>query len=121
MSPYPPVDARHVKIVDDGTMTDLTIARRSATWYSASGFYAGIASEWVDIMCKLALLGLWSAGGMLLLAGNEIPPTFQVRLDDPLTSYGSPAGTAFTATAISPLEVERPVHHPSREPDPTAQ
>ena len=56
-------------------------------------------------MRKFALLVLLSAGGMLLAADNEIPPTFQVRLDDPLTSYGSPAGTAFTATVISPLEI----------------
>jgi hypothetical protein len=55
-------------------------------------------------MCKLGLLGLLSASGMLVLAGNTVPPTFHIRLDTPLTSYGSPAGTAFTATAISPLE-----------------
>jgi LssY C-terminus len=55
-------------------------------------------------MYKLVLLALLSTGGMLLLADNKIPPAFQVRLDDPLTSYGSPAGTAFTATVISPLE-----------------
>ena len=42
---------------------------------------------------------------MLALAADQIPPTFQVRLDAPLTSYGSPAGTAFTATVISPLEI----------------
>ena len=43
---------------------------------------------------------------MLALAGDRIPPFFQVRLDIPLTSYGSPAGTAFTATVISPLEID---------------
>lgn len=42
---------------------------------------------------------------MLALAAKA-PPSFQVRLDVPLTSYGSPAGTAFTATVISPLEVD---------------
>jgi len=57
-------------------------------------------------MRKLALLGLWSAGGMLALAADTIPPAFQVRLDAPLTSYGSPAGTVFTATVISPLEID---------------
>src|SRR5665213_2948104 len=41
---------------------------------------------------------------MLALAGDSNPPTFQVRLDTPLTSYDSPAGTPFTATVISPLE-----------------
>ena len=51
--------------------------------------------------------GTWTAlfaCGMLALAGDNIPPTFQVRLDTPLTSYDSPAGTPFTATVISPLE-----------------
>ena len=43
---------------------------------------------------------------LLTWAATEIPPTFQVRLDTLLTSYGSPAGTEFTATAISPLETE---------------
>ena len=43
---------------------------------------------------------------MLALAAEQILPTFQVRLDVPLTSYGSPAGTAFTATVISPLEID---------------
>lgn len=43
---------------------------------------------------------------MLALAADKIPPTFQVRLDAPLTSYASPAGTAFTATVISPLEID---------------
>src|ERR1700681_4586441 len=57
-------------------------------------------------MHKLTLLGLFSASGMLALAGEQIPPIFQVRLDDPLTSYNSPAGTAFTATVISPLEID---------------
>jgi hypothetical protein len=57
-------------------------------------------------MGKLALLGLWGASGMLALAADKIPPTFQVRLDTPLTSYGSPAGTAFMMTVISPLEID---------------
>jgi len=56
-------------------------------------------------MCKLALLGLVTASAMLALADPASPMTFQVRLDAPLTSYSSPAGTAFTATVISPLEV----------------
>ena len=56
-------------------------------------------------MCKLALLLVLSAGRVLWSADRETLPTFHVRLDDPLTSYGSTAGTAFTATAISPLEV----------------
>ncbi len=42
---------------------------------------------------------------MLALAAKT-PPTFQVRLDAPLTSYSSPAGTTFTATVISPLEID---------------
>jgi len=41
---------------------------------------------------------------MLVLAADRIPPTFHIRLDTALTSYGSRAGTAFIATAISPLE-----------------
>jgi len=57
-------------------------------------------------MRKLALLGFWSASGMLVLAADSISPTFQVRLDTPLTSYGSPAGTVFTTTVISPLEID---------------
>jgi hypothetical protein len=62
-------------------------------------------------MCKLGLLGLMSASGMLAWAADRftptiIPPTFHVRLDAPLTSYSSPAGTAFTATVISPLELD---------------
>jgi hypothetical protein len=60
----------------------------------------------LNFMHKLALLGLWSASGILALAADTIPPTFQVRLEVPLTSYGSPAGTAFTATVISPLEID---------------
>jgi LssY C-terminus len=59
-----------------------------------------------NIMRKLAPLVLLCSGGMLTLAAEKIPPTFQVRLDAPLTSYGSPAGTAFTATVISPLEID---------------
>ena len=55
-------------------------------------------------MRKLALLGLGTASGMLALAATS-PPTFQIRLDAALTSYSSPAGTAFTATVISPLEI----------------
>jgi hypothetical protein len=55
---------------------------------------------------KLALLGLLCSVGMLASAAEEIPPTFQVRLDASLTSYGSPAGTVFTATVISPLEID---------------
>ena len=43
---------------------------------------------------------------MLALAADTMSPTFQVRLDAPLTSYGSPAGTEFTATVISPLEID---------------
>ena len=57
-------------------------------------------------MRKLALFALWSASGMLALAAEHIPPAFQVRLDVPLTSYNSPAGTAFTATVISPLVID---------------
>jgi len=57
-------------------------------------------------MCKLALFGLLSASGMLVLAAEKTAPTFHIRLDTLLTSYGSPAGTEFTATAISPLEDE---------------
>lgn len=57
-------------------------------------------------MRKLALLGLLIAGGALAWADGRIPSTFQIRLDTPLSSYGSPAGTAFTATVISPLEVD---------------
>jgi hypothetical protein len=56
-------------------------------------------------MYKIALLGLLSASGTLTLAESNAPPTFQIRLDAPLTSYGSPAGTAITATVISPLEI----------------
>ncbi len=48
-------------------------------------------------MGQVALLAVLSVSGTLA-------QTFQVRLDSPLTSYGSPAGTAFTATVISPLE-----------------
>jgi hypothetical protein len=66
----------------------------------------GVTGNGWNILPKLALLGLWSASGMLALAAGKIPPTFQVRLDAPLTSYGSPAGTAFTATVISPLEID---------------
>ena len=48
---------------------------------------------------------------MLAVAADRItptviPPTFHVRLDAPLTSYASPAGTTFTATVISPLEID---------------
>jgi LssY C-terminus len=56
-------------------------------------------------MCNLALLGILSSSGMLTLAADKVPSTFQVRLDAPLTSYSSPAGTVFTATVISPLEM----------------
>ncbi|MBZ5632257.1 MAG: LssY C-terminal domain-containing protein [Acidobacteriia bacterium] len=55
-------------------------------------------------MRKIALLGLLSASGMIASAAKN-PPTFHIRLDVPLTSYDSPAGTAFTATVISPLEI----------------
>ena len=55
-------------------------------------------------MCKFALLALLSASGMLASADQRTSQTLQVRLDTPLTSYDSPAGTAFTATVISPLE-----------------
>ena len=48
-------------------------------------------------MRKVALLAVLGVGGTLA-------QTFHVRLDSPLTSYGSPAGTTFTATVISPLE-----------------
>jgi hypothetical protein len=54
---------------------------------------------------KPALLFLFGSCSLLTQAA-VIPPTFQVRLDAPLTSYNSPAGTAFTATVISPLEVD---------------
>jgi len=57
-------------------------------------------------MHKFALLGLLSASGTLASAIEQIPSTFQVRLDSPLTSYGSPAGTVFTATVISPLVID---------------
>ena len=57
-------------------------------------------------MSKVALLALLSASGTLTFAESKISQTFQVRLDDPLTSYGSPVGTSFTATVISPLEVK---------------
>ena len=50
----------------------------------------------------LSLLALLSAGA--ILAADDAPLTFHVRLDTPLTSYASPAGTPFTATVISPLE-----------------
>jgi hypothetical protein len=55
-------------------------------------------------MHKLTLLGLLSVHGMLMLAADKTPPTFHIRLETPLTSYGSPAGTQFTAIAISALE-----------------
>jgi hypothetical protein len=55
-------------------------------------------------MCKLTLLGLLVAGGMLALGADSNPSTFHIRLDTSLTSYDSPAGTAFSATVISPLE-----------------
>jgi hypothetical protein len=48
-------------------------------------------------MHKVALLAVLGVSGTLA-------QPFQVRLDSPLTSYGSPAGTTFTATVISPLE-----------------
>ena len=57
-------------------------------------------------MRKFVLLAVWAASGMPALEAKQIPPTFQVRLDVPLTSYSSPAGTAFTATVISPLEID---------------
>src|SRR6185312_3682601 len=40
----------------------------------------------------------------LALAADSNPSTFHIRLDTSLTSYDSPAGTAFSATVISPLE-----------------
>lgn len=57
------------------------------------------------------LVWLLSVTGVLALADSAIPEpavsaTFHIRLDSPLTSYNSPAGTAFTATVISPLEVD---------------
>jgi hypothetical protein len=57
-------------------------------------------------MRRLALLGLLISSALLALADEHIPPTFHVRLDASLTSYGSPAGTVFTATVISPLEID---------------
>jgi hypothetical protein len=58
------------------------------------------------IAYKLALLGLLSTGGMMARAETKAPPTFHLRLDTPLTSYATPSGSAFTATVISPLEVD---------------
>jgi len=61
-------------------------------------------------MCK-RVLAISIASAMLAVAADKItptviPPTFHVRLDAPLTSYASPAGTTFTATVISPLEID---------------
>jgi len=55
-------------------------------------------------MRNVGLLGLLSASGMLAFPADKTSPTFHIRLDTPLTSYSSPAGTTFSATAISPLE-----------------
>jgi len=57
-------------------------------------------------MYRLALLGLLSAGGLMLRAEPKIPQTFHLRLDTPLSSYGSARGTAFTGTVISHLEID---------------
>jgi hypothetical protein len=51
---------------------------------------------------SLSLLALLSARA--ILAATDVPLTFHVRLDTPLTSYASAAGTVFAATVISPLE-----------------
>ena len=57
------------------------------------------------------ILAIWLASAALALAGDKITPTaipatFHVRLNEPLTSYGSKAGTTFTVTVISPLEID---------------
>jgi hypothetical protein len=58
----------------------------------------------LKIMCKLAVLVLL---GLANLLGSDTAsaPSFEVRLETPLTSYASTMGAEVTALAVTPLEI----------------